>query len=309
MDNRTLIMLQSLPLDIKIAKTKLRIREYIDHFGEDNVYVSFSGGKDSTVLLHLVRTEYPNVKAVFVDTGLEYPEVKAFVRKQENVEIIRPKMSFKQVIENYGYPMISKEQSQFLHELRLTKSDKLRDIRLNGNKWGRGKVSEKWKFMINAPFKVSHKCCDVMKKTPSKLYEKKTGRVPIVGTMACESALRTQLYLRNGCNSFDTTRVKSTPIGFWTEQDVFAYIELFGLEIASCYGDIVKEGENYRTTKCERTGCVFCGFGIHLEKGTNRYQKLEKTHPQLHAYCMDKLGFADVCDYMGVKYKGEQDGE
>ena len=63
------------------------------------VFVSFSGGKDSTVLLKLVRELYPDVKAVFCDTGLEYPEIKQHVKSFDNVEIIRPKKTFKQVVE------------------------------------------------------------------------------------------------------------------------------------------------------------------------------------------------------------------
>ena len=104
--------MQSLPLKAKIPMTIQRIRGWIDHWGEDGVYVSFSGGKDSTVLLDIIRNrmEY-DVMAVYVDTGLEYPEVKEFVKSFDNVTILRPKMSFKQVLEKYGYPMISKEVS------------------------------------------------------------------------------------------------------------------------------------------------------------------------------------------------------
>ena len=98
-----LIMLQSLPLDIKIMKTKRRICEWIDFYGENGVYVSFSGGKDSIVLLDLVRQVKPNIPAVFIDTGLEYPETKEFVNSIDNVTILRPKMSFKQVIDDYGF--------------------------------------------------------------------------------------------------------------------------------------------------------------------------------------------------------------
>ena len=83
------------------------ITEWYKHW-EEKVYVAFSGGKDSTVLLHLVRSIYPEVPAVFSDTGLEYPEIKAFVRSVENVVWLRPKMSFKEVIEKYGYPVVSK---------------------------------------------------------------------------------------------------------------------------------------------------------------------------------------------------------
>lgn len=102
---------QSLPLSIKILMTQRRIREWVTEFGEDGVYVSFSGGKDSTVLLHLVRQMYPNITAVFVDTGLEYPEIRDFVKTFDNVVWLKPKKNFKQVITDYGYPFISKEVS------------------------------------------------------------------------------------------------------------------------------------------------------------------------------------------------------
>lgn len=102
---------QSLPLEAKTKLTKERIREWVDEFGEDGVYVSFSGGKDSTVLLHLARSIYPNLKAVFIDTGLEYPEIREFVKTFDNVDWIKPKMNFKKVIMDYGYPFISKEVS------------------------------------------------------------------------------------------------------------------------------------------------------------------------------------------------------
>lgn len=104
--------MQMLPLDLKIRLTKRRIRDWINEYGEDGVYVSFSGGKDSTVLLDLVRQEYPNVRAVFADTGLEYPEIRQFVKTFDNVEWLKPKKNFKQVLSDYGYPFISKEVSE-----------------------------------------------------------------------------------------------------------------------------------------------------------------------------------------------------
>jgi len=57
---------QSLPLSLKVSLTKARIRQWVNEYGSDGVYVSFSGGKDSTVLLHIVRSMYPNIKAVFL---------------------------------------------------------------------------------------------------------------------------------------------------------------------------------------------------------------------------------------------------
>ena len=66
--------LQALPLRLKIPLTQQRIRDWYDHW-DGQVYVSFSGGKDSTVLKHIVDSMYSDVPAVFVNTGLEYPEI------------------------------------------------------------------------------------------------------------------------------------------------------------------------------------------------------------------------------------------
>ena len=277
---------QSLPLEGKILFTKARIKEFYIKM-DGNVYVSFSGGKDSTVLLHLVRSMYPDVPAVFVDTGLEYPEIRDFVKTIDNVVWLKPKMPFNQVIEKYGYPVISKEVAHKIHQIRTTKSDKLRNKRLHGQD-GNGKLSEKWKYLVDAPFKISHKCCDVMKKRPVKAYEKQTGNAPFVGTMACESAGRLTSYLRSGCNSF-TGRAMSTPMAIWLEQDVYDYLEMFGLPIAEIYHKGAK-----------RTGCIFCMFGAHFDDD-KRFEILKKVHPKLYDYCMNHLGLERVMWYVNLR--------
>jgi 3'-phosphoadenosine 5'-phosphosulfate sulfotransferase (PAPS reductase)/FAD synthetase len=116
---------QAEPLEIKEQLTTNRIKAYYERLN-GKVYVSFSGGKDSTVLLHQVRRIYPNVPAVFIDTGLEYPEIRDFVKTIDNVVWLKPKMPFTQVIEQYGYPVISKENAQKIKEIRTTKSEKLK---------------------------------------------------------------------------------------------------------------------------------------------------------------------------------------
>lgn len=309
MNKSELNLLQHLPLDIKVAKSKLRIEEWIRYFGKDGVYISFSGGKDSTVLMHLVREVEKDIPCVFVDTGLEYPETRDFVKKQENVTILKPEMSFKQVIETYGYPMISKEQANYLDDIR-TGTEYMRNRRINGDNQGRFRLSKKWHYLIDAHFKISHRCCNVMKKKPVKKYEHETGKKPLIGTMAEESLLREQSYLATGCNAFEGKRPISTPLGFWREQDVLEYIYKNNIEINKAYGEVIYDEDmlgyrKYKTTKCDRTGCVFCGFGVHLEKEPNRYQRLEMTHPKLHNYCMNKLGFKEVCEYMNIPYKNK----
>lgn len=108
--------LQALPLSLKIRLTQQRIRQWVNEML--GAFVSFSGGKDSTVLLDIARQMYPDIPAVFVDTGLEYPEIRDFVRTFENVEWVKPKMNFRKVIEKYGYPMISKEVSECVYGAR-----------------------------------------------------------------------------------------------------------------------------------------------------------------------------------------------
>jgi len=279
---------QGMPLELKIRMSQNKIRQFYDHFLGD-VYVSFSGGKDSTVLLDLVRSIYPKVPAVFVDTGLEYPEIREFVRTIDNVTWLKPKMGFKEVLEKYGFPVVSKEQSQYIRQYKNAKSEKTKNTRWNGNKWGQGKISEKWKFLSEAPFKVSEKCCDVMKKTPIKKYEKEFGLNPFIGTMACESAHRKVLYLKRGCNAFVLKRPHSTPIAFWSDNDIWEYLK------DRQYSNIYRKGY-------KRTGCMFCMFGVHLEKSPNRFQRMKETHPKHYDYCINKLGCGKVLDYIGVDY-------
>ena len=119
---------QAMPLEVKVRMTKVRIRDWVQYYGENGVYVSFSGGKDSTVLLNLVREDYPNIPAVFVDTGLEYPEIREFVKTFDNVDWVKPKMNFRKVIEKYGYPMISKEVSECVYGARRYLEQVIKDV-------------------------------------------------------------------------------------------------------------------------------------------------------------------------------------
>ena len=163
------------------------------------------------------------------------------------------------------------------------------------------------KFLVDAPFKISNKCCDIMKKKPIHVYQKETGMMPIIGTMACESLDRLHAWKVTGCNAFTGTKIVSKPLSFWTEQDILEYIKKYNLSYASVYGDIIQDKDGkYFTTGCHRTGCVYCAFGCHLEKSPNRFQKLKETHPKLWEYCMKDwnkggLGMKQVLDYIGVK--------
>ena len=321
--------LQSQPLDIKVKMTEQRLRQWVSRYGEDGVYISFSGGKDSTVLLHIARKLYPKINALFVDVPTQFPELRTFAQSIDNVEIIKPRISFVKVCEDYGFPMISKEISQVIYEARY--QAKLRNIRPEETSLYKRRFDPesehvkqypsfaltRWAFMYDSQFNVSHKCCVEMKKQPAKDYEKRTGRLPILATMADESKLRETEWVKHGCNFFDGKRPSSKPMSFWTEQDILKYIVENDLEICSVYGDIVEdygkdvEGQmsfadfgmcekaecKYKCTGYERTGCMLCGFGAHMENECNsRFCKLKKTHPKMYA-------LLDVVKSNGVTFR------
>lgn len=295
---------QSLPLSEKFRIACERITEWYYYYN-GQVYISFSGGKDSTVLLHIVRQLFPDVEAVFVNTGLEYPEIQKFVKMFDNVTILRPEISFVEVIKKYGYPMISKEVSKHCHQASRGGQGSLNAFdgrMLDGTESDWRTRFKKYKPLLSMDFSMSHKCCDVMKKKPAKKFEKETGKKAILATMAAESEFRTKAWIKNGCNAFDASREISQPMSFWTEQDVYLYIKQNNIAIASVYGDVVYdtdpeqmrieefisdcETDKLRTTGCSRTGCIFCGFGCHLDKSPSRFESLKETHPRQYEYCM-----------------------
>jgi 3'-phosphoadenosine 5'-phosphosulfate sulfotransferase (PAPS reductase)/FAD synthetase len=304
--------MRALPLELKIVKSLQRIREWHDYW-RGQIYVSFSGGVDSSALLHLVRSIYPDVPAVFADTGLEYPEIRGFVRQHENVDVVRPNMSFREVIERYGYPVVSKEQARFIEEVRNSSSERLRDIRLNGalmpdgSRSRFGKLSGKWKYLLEAPFKISAKCCGIIKKKPFIKYERRTGRAVMTGESASDSLRRRTTYLKYGCNAFEMKRPKSTPLGFWTKDDVLRYLRDFGVPYCGVYGEIVEEDGKLRTALERATGCLFCMFGVHRDGANNKFTRMKKSHPKLWKYCVYSLWLKDVLEYIGVPYGSESD--
>ena len=289
MEKWELQQMQSLPMEVKVMKTKARIREFYNHY-EGDVYIAFSGGKDSTVLLDIARQEYPDIKACFINTGLEFPEIVEFVKTIKNVDIVKPEKSFRQVLDQYGYPVISKDVSQKLYYAKQGKQYALKHF--DGSQKGSKFNCTKYAYMLDAPFKIHNKCCDELKKKPAHKYDKKNKVKPIIGTMAEDSLLRQQRYLEVGCNNFNNN--KSTPMAFWLESDVWEYIQKYNIPYSKIYDMGYK-----------RTGCVFCMFGVHLEKYPNRFQLLQKTHPKLWEYCIDNLGCGEVMDYIGVDYGRE----
>lgn len=313
--NEDLLKMQSWPIERKIQVTQLRIMEWYERWN-GNVYIAFSGGKDSTVLLDLARRIYPDIPAVFSDTGLEFPEIRKFALSKEGVTRVKPHTPFHDIIKNYGYPVISKQQARFIRDVQnpTQNNEDTRNLRITGyNKEGKYipsfKLSNKWTYLKDAPFKVSEQCCDFIKKKPMKEYQHKTGRMPITGMMCEESKQRERTWLLQGCNAFDAKSPISNPMAFWTEQNVLRYIKTYNISYCPIYGDIVEDTDGTLMNTGEpRTGCMFCAFGVHLEENPNKFQRMKKTHPKQYEYCMKPveeggLGLATVLDYIGVKYE------
>lgn len=315
-------------------------------------YVSFSGGKDSTVLVYLAARYLSSFRSppypltlVFVNTGLEYPEIQKFVneyavwlrrefpRVTVNLHRLRPKMNIRQVVTKYGYSIVGKDVAHRIETARRSPDSRSMKLLRGEVLRADGEKSmyncEKWGYLLSAPFLISDKCCGIMKKSPSKSYEHRADVKPTTATMAEESLLRMQKWRETGCNAFDGKRPMSKPMSFWTEQDVLHYLQGENIPYCSVYGDIVSsDGENdypstliekpLHCTGCQRTGCMFCAFGAHLEKGENRFERMKRTHPKHYDFCIGGgaydpadgmwkpsekgLGYGRVLDYIGVGY-------
>jgi len=313
-DKTLLAMKQALPLATKVQMAKRRIREFVKwaEVNHKGAHISFSGGKDSTVLLHLVRSMYDRerVPAVFVNTGLEFPEIVDFVKESDGGEVVmvRPAKSFRQVIEDHGYPVVSKRVAQYVGEVQSAGGSKAKTatvrlrttgIKSNGDLSKLGKVSDKWQHLFDAPFKISDKCCKHLKKDPLINYERRAETMPMTGVMACDSMGRRLEWIDTGCNAFDQKHPQGKPLSVWTEDDIWQYLR----ENEVPYSTIYDMGYAH-------TGCIFCMFGVQMEKprdlfgeGGNRFQLLRKTHPKLWDYCINKLGCKQVLQSIGVPYK------
>lgn len=276
-------IMQGWSLERKIRVTQTRIMEWYMRY-DGQVFISFSGGKDSTVLLDLARRVYPDIPAVYVDTGLEYPELRDFVKTKDNVIWLRPRYPFTQILEKYGYPIISKEVSDVINGAR--KGQPYRLARLNGELLDKnGKKSiyncENYKYLLDAPFKISARCCYHMKKAPLNKFERQSGRHPITGVLACESKLREQSWIKFGCNGFERQRPLSQPLAFWLEEDILRYLKMTDIPYAPIYGDIVESRKKngtpiLKTTGVSRSGCMYCMYGVHLEHEPNRFQLTQR---------------------------------
>lgn len=278
--------LQKQPYAWKVQHALDVIREFVEHEGENHVYVSFSGGKDSLVLLHLVRSIYPNVPAVFANTGIEFPEQVKFVRGFQNVTEVHPIKHFPRILKEDGIVYPSKEVAMYVRDAKKGCRYALNGFKgldLKGNENRYKARFKRWSYLVDCGVKISPDCCEMMKERPLRDYEKQNAKSPIIGTRAEESFRRAVGWMKSGCNSFNGKLYKSTPLSLWVLSDILRYISDNGIKMSPMYTD----------GGMKRTGCMFCPVPIaHGDVKNIEYARTH--HPKMYETMMVRHGLLEM---------------
>lgn len=339
------IVKQKQTYDFKIRYAEIRVREFIRecNIRDLNTHVSV-GGLDSITLYLFIKSLGYSVPGVSVSI-LEDKSIQE-IHKQLGVTIIKPYKSKTQVINEYGFPVLSKEIAAKI-ELLQNPTEKNKTVRhaiVTGEtgeyggfqKNSRMKMSQKWleKFggyandeegtSYQIPnFKVSLKCCYYLKEKPCNDWAREHNSVPFLGLMASEGGRRAKSLMLNGCNYFGKSTIRSAPFAIFSRQDILQLALDLNVPVPAIYGRIEKDENGLlRTTGAQRTGCSMCGFGIQLEKSPNRFERLKAHNEKEWEYWMfkcctdektgEKYGWSRVCDYIGAPCgieKGESNGK
>lgn len=290
-------LLKAMPLEFKVIKSRALIQEALNMYGK-GVYVSYSGGKDSTVLSHIARSIEPDILHIFSNTTCEYPETMKHIQWEKkhngmNLVTVTPydkygkPWNFRRVVEDEGFPLFSKVVANAIRTYRRAKTERTKQNSIDY-------ITRRFKrFLDYKDFNISDKCCDKLKKAPIKKTAKKLGmECAIIGTLAEESRQREMDWVNFGCNVFEAKKdSQCRPLSFWTEKDIYDYIALHNLKISELYSMGYK-----------RNGCMYCGFGIEYDiiDGKNRYERLALTHPKCYKYLIDN--FKDILDICKIRY-------
>lgn len=317
---------QKQPYEFKVRYAELRAREFAEECAIRglNMHVSV-GGLDSITLLIFLHSIGLDVPAISVSTL----EDKTIQQIHDNLGVIKlkPLKSKVEVLKELGYPVLSKEIAGKI-ELLQNPTEKNRTVRhaiITGEtgeyggyrKNTRMKLAQKWLDRFGgadeegrklgyaaADFRVSSKCCYYLKEKPCDDWAKDNNSVPFLGLMASEGGRREKALMRNGCNYFGATTIRSAPFAIFNRQDILRLALDLNVPVPAIYGEIVKsEDGELRTTGAQRTGCSMCGFGIQLEKRPHRFDMLYKSNPAEWDFWMNKQGWGHVLDYIGVEWR------
>lgn len=319
---------QSLPYEAKIAHAIIKAREFYDRMNGE-VFCSV-GGLDSITLLTFLRNEISkDIPGVSV-SALEDASIHFVHSTFDNFVFLKPLKSKTRVIQEHGYPVISKEKAGKIQALQnpTEKNATVRHAIMTGETGAYGghktketgsrmRLPQKWlnlfggpeneKYGTNyktAPFRVSPNCCHWMKEKPCDDYAKETGRKPYIGLMASEGGQRRFALVKHGCNYYGKTVTRSCPFAIFSRQDLLQLALDLKVPVPKIYGTIerAEDGTLY-TTRAQRTGCSMCGFGIHIEKRPHRFDRLREDNPKEWHFWMYEMGWGKVLDYIGVKWE------
>lgn len=331
--------LQALPYPQKLIHARSRAEQFYlkCHALGYNVHVSV-GGLDSITLLVFLRSIGIDVPAISV--SILEDKGNQEVHKQLGVQSIAPYMSKTQVLQELGFPVVSKAKANKISYLLQPNADKQTFIHaiMTGDMGAQGgfkhseriKLQDKWIKLFGgnyadmrpdldirpAPnFKVSSRCCYYMKEKPCDDWAKQHNSVPYLGLMASEGGQREMALMKNGCNYFGKSTIRSCPFAIFTRQDLLQLALDLNVPVPKAYGEIVRDPDGtLRTTRAQRTGCSMCGFGIHIEKRPHRFDRLREDNPAEWKYWMrncctdedgNKYGWGRVLDWIGVAWEDE----
>lgn len=316
---------QSLPYEAKVVHAQIRAQEFYNKL-DGHCHVSV-GGLDSITLLLFLRSIGIDVPAISVSV-LEDKSIQR-VHKELGVIQLKPLKSKVEVLREFGYPVLSKEIANKIALLQnpTEKNTTVRHAIITGEtgayggyrKGTRMKLAQKWLDRFGgadpegaalgykeAPFKVSDRCCYYLKERPCDKWAKEHQSAPYLGLMASEGGRRQKALMINGCNYYSKGATRSAPFAIFDRQDLLQLALDLNVPVPAIYGEIVRDKEGQlHTTGAQRTGCTMCGFGIQLEKRPHRFDMLRKTSPDEWHFWMYEMGWGEVLDYIGVKWKDE----
>lgn len=328
--------MQALPFEVKVRRAELRAKEFIEELENMGMSAHVSvGGLDSITLLLFLRKIGIDVPAISV-TYLEDRSIQR-VHRELGVIPIKPGKSKVQIINEFGFPVISKKIAGRIDTLQnpTEKNKTVRHAIITGEcgeqghfaKNSRMRLPQKWLELfagyenenegVNyriAPFKVSNKCCQFLKEEPCDKWAKEHHSAPYLGLMASEGGQREEALIDHGCNYFGKTVIRSAPFAPFLRQDLLRLALELNVPVPEIYGKIERkpDGTLY-TTGAQRTGCSMCGFGIHMEKRPHRFDQLRDRNEKewnfwMYKCCTDpetgeKFGWGRVLDYIGVDWE------